>query len=74
MTGENTIEYSYTEIMLYWDLEQFNPYVSYISFAAIVGIIIMAVCVGRALKLADALLGFIATVFSMCSRLIYVRI
>lgn len=70
--GEDPNEYSFTRIKLNWGGEEYGPYVSFGSFTAIIGTILMVGGAAKLFGLADALVGFMSTACSAVARLIFV--
>lgn len=71
--GEEPNEYNFTRIALNWDGVVYSTFATYGNATSLIGTIIMVVFFSKLLKVTDPFLGFIGTVFSSVSRIIYVR-
>lgn len=70
--GEEPNEYNFTRIKLNWDGLAYSPFATYGNAISLVGTMIMVGGLSKLYHLSDPLVGFVGTVFSSISRIVYV--
>lgn len=72
--GEEPNAYNFTRIQLNWDGTLYSTFATYGTFLALIGTIVMTTVLSKMLRLSDPILGFIGTVLSCVSKILYVSI
>lgn len=72
--GEEPNEYNFTRIVLNWGGLEYSPFATYGNFISLAGTMVMVLVLSKVFHLSDPLVGFVATVFSAVSRLVYAAV
>jgi hypothetical protein len=69
--GESDLTYLYTRLKLNWDGVQFSLHLTYATFIALVGTLLMVGVFSKFLGVSDPSIGIISTIFTLISKPIY---
>lgn len=72
--GEIDFLYLYTRLKINWEGIQFSLHLTYSTFMALVGTLLMVGVFAKFFGISDAMIGIVSTVCSLITRPVYVRI
>lgn len=70
--GEAPNGYNFTRIQLNWDGILYSTFATYGTFVSLIGTIVMTTILSKWLRFSDPFLGFIGTILSCLSKILYV--